>query len=72
MNWLDDNPWLVYSKEWEGGLCKACFLFDPAKNNVNREIFVKRAFRDFSKPEKIKEHAQTQYHNKTIYVLKGS
>ena len=61
MNWLDDDPWLVYSQELEGGLCKACVLFDPEENNVNRGIFVKRAFRDFSKPEKIREHAQTQY-----------
>ena len=22
MKWLEENPWLVYSKELEGGLCK--------------------------------------------------
>ena len=34
MNWLDENPWLVYSKELEGGLCKACVLFDPVEDLV--------------------------------------
>ena len=36
------------------------------ENNVNQGIFVKRAFRDFSKPEKIREHAQIQYHKEAI------
>ena len=40
--WLKDNSWHVYSKELNGGLCKACTLFDKA-DEVNREIFVKRA-----------------------------
>ena len=59
MNWFGNNLWLVYSKEFEGELCKACVLFDPVENNVNRGIFVKRVFRDFSKPEKNRQHAQT-------------
>ena len=50
----------------EGRLCKACILFDLGENNVNRRIFVKRAFRDFNKPEMIREHAQTQYHHQVI------
>ena len=54
MNWLDENPWLVYSKESKVGLWKVCFLFDPVENNVNRGSFVKREFRDFSKPEEIR------------------
>ena len=66
MNWLDENSWLVYSKELEGGLCKACVLFDPVEDSVNRGIFVKKVFRDFGKPEKIREHGQTQYHNEAI------
>ena len=61
-----NNPWLVYSKELAGGLCKDCILFDPVESNVNRGIFVKRAFRDFSKPENISELVQTQYHNEAI------
>lgn len=25
--WLKQYPWLVYSKELDGGLCKVCILF---------------------------------------------
>ena len=60
-----DNSWYVYSKELKGGLCKACILFDKA-DEVNRGIFVKRAYQDLNKPEKIPEHAQTKYHNDAV------
>ena len=50
----------VYSKELSGDLCKACRLFD--KSTINRGIFVKNAFQDVSKPEKITEHAGLHYH----------
>ena len=42
-------------------MCKACILFDKA-DEVNRGIFVKRAYQDLNKPEKIVKHAQTKYH----------
>ena len=42
-------------------MCKACILFHKA-DEVNRGIFVKRAYQDLNKPEKIVEHAQTKYH----------
>ena len=61
---MDENPWLVYSKELEGGLCKFCVLFD--EKDSNREIFVKTAFQDGGKPEKIREHAEAKYHNENI------
>ena len=64
---VSNNPWLVYSKKLEGGLWKTYFLFDPVENNVNRGIFVKRAFTDISKPEKVWELAKTQYHHETIF-----
>ena len=57
MKWLEENPWLVYSKELEGGLCRFCVLFD--EKDSNRGIFVKRAFQDVGKPERIGEHAET-------------
>ena len=63
--WLKDNSWHVYNKELKGGLCKACILFDKV-DEVNRGIFVKRAYQDFNKPWKILEHAQTQYHNNAM------
>ena len=46
--WLKDNFWYIYSKELKGGF---------------RGIFVKRAYQDHNKPEKILEHSQTKYHN---------
>ena len=44
------------------GLCKTCILFDKA-DEVSRGIFVKRAYQDLKKPEKILQHAQIKYHN---------
>ena len=44
------------------GLCKTCILFDKA-DEVSRGIFVKRAYQDLNKPEKILQHAQIKYHN---------
>ena len=67
--WLKDNSWHVYSKELKGGLCKACILFDKA-DEVNRVIFVKRAYQDLNKPEKILEHAQTNCYNDAMICAK--
>ena len=55
MKWLEENPLLVYSEEPEGGSCKFCVLFN--EKDSNRGIFVKRAFQNIGKPEKIREHA---------------
>ena len=70
MNWLVDNPWLVCSKEWEGGLCQS-LCFDPVEKNGNQEIFLKRTFRAYSKSEKIKKHAKPQYHNQMILLAQN-
>ena len=68
--WLKDNSWHVYSKELKGGLCKVCILFDKA-DEINRGIFVKRAYQDLNKPEKVLEqHAQAKYHNSLLIVTK--
>ena len=64
MKWLQENPWLVCSKELDGGLCKFCILFD--KKDSNRAIFVKRDYQDVGKPEKIREHAEAKYHNENV------
>ena len=64
MKWLEENLWLVYSKELEGGFCNFCVLFD--KKDSNRGIFVKRAFQDVCKSEKIREHAKAKYHNEKV------
>ena len=64
MKWLEENPWLVYSKELERGLCKFCVLCDGKDSNWG--VFVKRAFEDVGKPEKIREHAEAKYHNENV------
>ena len=64
MKLLEENLWLVYSKELEGGLCKFCILFD--EKDSNRGILVKRAFQDVGKPEKIREYAEAKYHNENV------
>ena len=64
MKWLEENLWLVYSKEIQGGLSKFCVLFDG--KDSNRGIFVKRAFQDVGKPEKIRQHAKAKYHNEKV------
>ena len=34
--WLDENPWLVYSKKLNGGFCMPCALFSGVGNTQNR------------------------------------
>ena len=67
--WLTDHKWHVYSKELDGGLCKACVLFDDP-NNVNRGSFVKSAFQNISKPEKVPYHETLQYHQDNLTAAK--
>ena len=62
--WLEENSLLVYSQELEGDLCNFCVLLD--ENDSNRGIFVKGAFQDVGKPEKIREHAEAKYQNKHV------
>lgn len=67
--WLTDYSWHVYSRELEGGLCKVCVLFDDPNNN-NRGNFVKHAFQNVSKPEKIAEHEKLHYHQHALEIAK--
>ena len=53
----------MYSAHLNGGLCNVCVLFDDP-DVKNRGIFVKKAFQDLSKPEKVKEHNNLQYYQK--------
>lgn len=61
-SWIKDNPWLVYSKKVEGGLCKVCILFDPPSKRKQRGNFVNKPFKNIKRSEKIKEHFETDYH----------
>ena len=62
LSWLTSKSWHVYSKELEGGLCKACVLFDENSGSKLRGRFVKTAFQDVGKSEKISEHESKDYH----------
>ena len=70
LGWLHGRSWHVYSKELEGGLCKACVLFDECSavrgSNNKRGNFVKNAFQNIGKSEKIESHEQTEYHQKAM------
>ena len=46
--------------------CKACILLDGFATNAPRGNFVKNAFQNVSKSEKISEHEAKDYHNKTL------
>ena len=71
LKWLHDEKrsWHVYIQQLCGGLCKACILFDGA--DKNRGIFVKNAYQDISKPEKIAEHEKNEYHQKALAAAKN-
>ena len=63
--WVDKYSWHTYSPYINGRLCKVCVLFDNP-DDKNREIFVRKAFQDTSKPEKIDKHNGLQYHGATM------
>lgn len=63
--WLDKYPWLVYSKEVDGGFCKFCALF--AKNRNTLGVFVNKPFRRWVKVNKIVDgHASSNYHTDPV------
>ena len=64
LSWLCERSWHVYSKELEGGSCKVCVLFDDCMGV--RGNFMKNAFQNISKSEKIALHEQTEYHQKAM------
>ena len=63
LSWLQN--WHVYSKELQGGLCRVCILFDENKTGTLRGNFVKNAFQNLAKSEKIAEHEGTKYHQRS-------
>ena len=63
--------WHAYSKELQGGFCKACILFDDFATNAPRRDFVKNAFQNVSKAEKISEHETKGCHDKALEKAKS-
>lgn len=65
LSWLEKYPWLVYSKEVDGGFCKYCSLF--VKDRSSLGTLVNRPFRKWVKVNKIVEgHKDTLYHKAAI------
>ena len=42
LKWLDKYPWLVYSKELDGGFCKFCSLFASCRDSLG--VLVNKPF----------------------------
>ena len=65
LSWLEKYPWLVYSKEVDGGFCKYCSLF--VKDRSSLDTLINRPFRKWVKINKIVEgHKYTLYHKAAI------
>ena len=72
LRWLDKYPWLVYSKELDGGFCKFCSLF--ARNRSALGVLVNKPFRRWVKVTKIVDgHASHKYHTDAVEAaLRGT
>ena len=68
--WADKYSWHTYSPYLNGGLCKVCVLFHNP-HAENRGIFVRKAFQNISKPEKIDQHNGLQYHGAATLKAQG-
>ena len=62
--WLQNYPWLVYSKSSDGGLCKYCFIF----NKVGRPtVLVNQPLKLFNKAtDKLKTHDKSEHHKRAV------
>ena len=62
--WFQNYPWLVYSKQENGGFCIPCFLFAAsAYHRSDPEVFVSRPMTKFKKALKfIRNHADMGHH----------
>ena len=51
LSWLDDFPWLVYSKVKNGGYCLTCVLFvtKPGGRGCEFGVLIQKPFTDFRK-----------------------
>ena len=60
LSWLERYPWLIYSKEVDGGFCKYCSLFGKDRNSLGALVnhpFIGKGY------NKIFEgHKDTLYH----------
>lgn len=62
--WLDQFPWLVYSKQDNGGYCLLCVLFATSGyHGCNPGVLVNRPLTAFNKAlEKFRKHVSKEHH----------
>lgn len=71
-DWLRKNsPWLIYSKECDGGFCLPCVMFARAQSGCqDLGVLVTRPIKVFNKANEVfKKHSQTQYHKNAMIVI---
>ncbi len=66
--WLQRIPWLVYSKQENGGFCLPCVLFaQVGYHGCSPGVLVNRALTNFKKAlETIRRHADKEYHKASM------
>ena len=66
--WLQSFPWLVYSKQEDGGFCLPCVLFAlPGYRRSNPGVLVSRPLKVFKKAlETLRKHADKDHHQTAI------
>ena len=66
--WLQSFPWLVYSKQEDGGFCLPCVLFaSHSYHGCSPGVLVSRPLTVFKKAlEKLRKHADKEHHKSTI------
>ena len=66
--WLQIFPWLVYSKQENGGYCLPCVLFAPTGyRGSNPGVLVNRPLTTFSKAlELLRKHADKEHHKTAV------
>ena len=57
-SWIQNKWWHAYSKGFQGGLGKACILFNDFATNAPRGNLVKDPFQDVGKSEKKKKNSE--------------
>ena len=66
--WLQQHPWLCYSKQENGGVCLPCVLFaSGGYHGSDPGILVRRPLTSFAKAlEAFRKHAATAHHKFAI------
>jgi len=68
IQWIDQSPWILYSKIENGIYCKYCLIFakdvSGKGNNQKLSNFVSKSFNNWRKAKEIfNKHEKTDYHN---------